>query len=74
MKDGGDGETKRVILNRAKALNSELKCAAIGNQQARLMKSVPRPFVPCGFNAGRAPPLKLPACGAQKIRAGQSPT
>ena len=59
MKDG-DGETKRVILNRAKALNSEFKCAVIGDQQARLMKSVPRPFVPCDLNAGGAPPLKTP--------------
>ena len=31
-----------------------------GDQRVGLMKSVPRPFVPCGLNAGGAPPLKLP--------------
>ena len=34
--------------------------AVIGDQPVRLMKSAPRPFVPCSLNAGGAPPLKTP--------------
>ena len=36
------------------------------------VKSLPRFFVLCGLNAGGVPPLKLPVCGAQKIRTEQS--